>query len=141
MKGACEAVRLAASRSSAGLSGPEGAGSGRRFRSRRGIAARKGRNCRWPAGAKTREQNLDSCTCSYEGCPRRGKCCECLQYHLSHKQLPGCCFPPEVEKPTIGPLRDLCEFIPDRLLTPENPIPIVAPMPYWRAILSFSEWR
>jgi hypothetical protein len=25
-------------------------------------------------------------------------CCECLGYHLKSKQLPGCCFPPAVEK-------------------------------------------
>jgi hypothetical protein len=25
-------------------------------------------------------------------------CCECLAYHLSNKELPACCFPPEVEE-------------------------------------------
>jgi hypothetical protein len=25
-------------------------------------------------------------------------CCDCLQYHLKAKQLPGCCFPPEAER-------------------------------------------
>jgi hypothetical protein len=29
---------------------------------------------------------------------RKGLCCECLSYHLSSRQLPGCCFPPEVEE-------------------------------------------
>jgi hypothetical protein len=38
------------------------------------------------------------CTCTYPGCPRHGKCCECLAYHLAQQQLPGCCFPPNVEK-------------------------------------------
>ena len=38
------------------------------------------------------------CTCSYPGCPRQGVCCDCLEYHLKMKQLPGCCFPPEVER-------------------------------------------
>lgn len=42
--------------------------------------------------------NAKSCTCSYPGCPRHGLCCECLQYHLGMRQLPGCCFPPEVER-------------------------------------------
>jgi hypothetical protein len=42
--------------------------------------------------------NLASCACTYAGCPRRGKCCECLHYHLGHQELPGCCFPPEVER-------------------------------------------
>ena len=38
------------------------------------------------------------CTCSYPGCPRHGKCCDCLAYHLKMQQLPACCFPPAVEK-------------------------------------------
>ena len=42
--------------------------------------------------------NLGSCPCSYPGCPRKGTCCECLQHHLAHQELPGCCFPPEVER-------------------------------------------
>ncbi|MGB9687592.1 DUF6485 family protein [Thermogutta sp.] len=37
------------------------------------------------------------CTCSYDPCPRKGLCCECLQYHLKKRQLPGCCFPPAAE--------------------------------------------
>jgi len=44
------------------------------------------------------EADLKKCTCTYTSCDRRGICCECLQYHLPRKQLPGCCFPPEVEK-------------------------------------------
>jgi hypothetical protein len=39
------------------------------------------------------EQNLQSCNCSYPGCPRKGICCECISYHLSSKQ-----FPDDVEK-------------------------------------------
>lgn len=42
--------------------------------------------------------NKVKCTCTYPGCSRHGKCCECLDYHLRNKQLPACCFPPEVEK-------------------------------------------
>ena len=38
------------------------------------------------------------CSCSYPGCPRHAKCCECLAYHLAQKELPGCCFPPNVER-------------------------------------------
>jgi hypothetical protein len=40
--------------------------------------------------------NLENCTCGYEGCPRKGKCCECLSYHLADHELPACCFPPDV---------------------------------------------
>lgn len=44
------------------------------------------------------EQNLEHCNCSYEPCPRKGNCCECLQYHLQSRQLPGCCFSNEAER-------------------------------------------
>jgi hypothetical protein len=44
------------------------------------------------------KKNLDSCNCSYEGCPRKGKCCECLTYHRRNGQLPACYFPTDVEK-------------------------------------------
>ena len=44
------------------------------------------------------DSNMDKCSCTYSSCPRKGKCCECLQYHLSMDQLPGCAFPPEVER-------------------------------------------
>ena len=45
-----------------------------------------------------KEKNLVECGCSYPGCPKKGICCECIQQHLASKQLPGCCFPAEVEK-------------------------------------------
>jgi hypothetical protein len=44
------------------------------------------------------QTNLKNCNCTYSGCSKKGRCCECLQYHLSMSQLPACCFPPEVEK-------------------------------------------
>ena len=37
------------------------------------------------------EQLKKSCACTYD-CSRRGKCCECISYHLSMNQLPGCAF-------------------------------------------------
>jgi len=43
-------------------------------------------------------KNKSQCNCSYPGCPRKGKCCECLKYHLGRKELPACCFPDDVEK-------------------------------------------
>lgn len=45
-----------------------------------------------------KKENLKNCTCTYAGCDKTGMCCECIAYHLSARQLPGCCFPPEVEK-------------------------------------------
>ena len=41
--------------------------------------------------------NAASCNCSYDPCPRKGTCCECLSYHLRSRQLPGCCFPGDAE--------------------------------------------
>ncbi len=32
-----------------------------------------------------------NCSCTYD-CHRRGKCCDCIEYHLSMNQLPGCAF-------------------------------------------------
>jgi len=43
-------------------------------------------------------ENLDRCNCTYEPCPRKGICCECLAYHLKQRQLPGCCFPDVAER-------------------------------------------
>lgn len=43
-------------------------------------------------------ENTRHCNCTYEPCPRKGLCCECLQYHLSMQQLPACAFPTDVEK-------------------------------------------
>jgi hypothetical protein len=42
--------------------------------------------------------NDKRCTCTYPGCSRHGACCDCLAYHRAMRQLPGCFFPPEVEK-------------------------------------------
>ncbi len=39
-----------------------------------------------------------SCNCTYEACSRKGKCCDCISYHLQSDELPACCFPAEVEK-------------------------------------------
>jgi len=44
------------------------------------------------------EQNLLECTCTYTSCSKRGICCECIKYHRSKGEIPGCLFPKEVEK-------------------------------------------
>jgi Domain of unknown function (DUF6485) len=44
------------------------------------------------------KKNLVQCTCSYESCSRRGKCCECVAYHRRSNQIPGCFFTPEAER-------------------------------------------
>ena len=43
------------------------------------------------------KNNLDNCPCTYEGCPRKGICCECIKHHLNKEQLPACCFSKESE--------------------------------------------
>ncbi|MHA2398995.1 MAG: DUF6485 family protein [Promethearchaeota archaeon] len=37
------------------------------------------------------DERKNTCQCTYD-CHRRGKCCECLEHHLSMNQLPGCAF-------------------------------------------------
>lgn len=44
------------------------------------------------------DENLKNCPCSYPGCPRKGKCCQCIAHHRENGELPGCLFPQEVEK-------------------------------------------
>ncbi|MCL2111650.1 MAG: DUF6485 family protein [Clostridiales bacterium] len=41
--------------------------------------------------------NSMNCTCTYS-CPRRGKCCECLSYHLKSDAFPACFFSEAAEK-------------------------------------------
>ncbi len=43
-------------------------------------------------------KNNAVCTCTYTSCSRHGICCECIQYHLRSRELPGCCFSKEAEK-------------------------------------------
>lgn len=44
------------------------------------------------------EENLRGCNCTYEPCSRKGKCCDCLRYHLRMRELPACCFPGDAER-------------------------------------------
>ena len=44
------------------------------------------------------ENNLAYCNCTYEPCSRKGRCCECIRYHLAMKQLPACAFSADVER-------------------------------------------
>jgi hypothetical protein len=43
------------------------------------------------------KRNLATCTCTYEPCTRKGRCCECLAYHRASGELPGCLFTKEAE--------------------------------------------
>lgn len=62
-----------------------------------------------------KQQNMDRCTCSYDGCPRQGVCCECIAYHWNNKQLPGCLFPPEAERTYDRSLRKFIEVYKDQV--------------------------
>ncbi len=44
------------------------------------------------------KESKANCTCTYEPCPRKGICCQCITYHLASKELPACAFSPEVER-------------------------------------------
>ncbi|MBN2109249.1 MAG: hypothetical protein JW832_17605 [Deltaproteobacteria bacterium] len=46
----------------------------------------------------TADTNSASCTCTYASCSKRGKCCQCVQYHRANGELPGCLFPPDAER-------------------------------------------
>ena len=51
-----------------------------------------------PSACENLAENNKKCNCTYSGCSKHGKCCECLHFHLSMNQLPACCFPAEVER-------------------------------------------
>ena len=44
------------------------------------------------------KNNLAMCNCTYEPCPRKGKCCECMAYHRRSAELPACYFTREQER-------------------------------------------
>ena len=44
------------------------------------------------------QANMKQCNCTYEPCPRKGNCCECLHYHRRAGELPACYFPNDVER-------------------------------------------
>ncbi len=45
-----------------------------------------------------KEENLNECSCTYQGCPRKGICCECIKYHWKMNELPACFFSERAEK-------------------------------------------
>ncbi len=45
-----------------------------------------------------KEQHLSKCKCTYDPCSKKGMCCECLQFHLKMRELPGCCFSEGAER-------------------------------------------
>jgi hypothetical protein len=67
-------------------------------RARPGAVIRKSEETSTMTDCANREKNLARCTCTYMACGNRAACCECLHSHLAKHQLPGCCFPANVEK-------------------------------------------
>ena len=59
--------------------------------------------------------NTKPCACTYSGCSKNGKCCECLAYHLAMRELPACCFPPDVEKTYDRSFRKFIETWSERV--------------------------
>ncbi len=47
---------------------------------------------------KNYQDNMAKCNCSYEPCPRKGYCCECIAYHKKMGELPACFFSNKVER-------------------------------------------
>ena len=45
----------------------------------------------------SKTKNMDACTCTYEPCSRKGRCCECVTYHRRMGELPGCFFSKQAE--------------------------------------------
>jgi len=57
------------------------------------------------------KENLENCPCTYPGCSKKGKCCDCIKYHKERGELPACFFSEEAEK-TYD--RSIEKFIQDR---------------------------
>ncbi|MDD1776595.1 MAG: DUF6485 family protein [Candidatus Helarchaeota archaeon] len=60
------------------------------------------------------ERNHDRCGCTYNSCTKRGKCCECIQSHWKNGELPGCLFPPELEKTYDRSLKAFINYWKDK---------------------------
>jgi hypothetical protein len=42
--------------------------------------------------------NATTCSCTYEPCPRKGLCCDCVSYHRASGEVPGCFFDEKAER-------------------------------------------
>lgn len=58
-----------------------------------------------------KNSNMQGCNCTYEPCPRKGVCCECITYHRRMNQLPACYFSTAAEKSYDRSIR---RFIQDK---------------------------
>jgi hypothetical protein len=60
------------------------------------------------------KENLKHCTCSYTSCSKRGICCDCIKSHRAQGELPGCYFPPDVEKTGERSIEKFAELVKER---------------------------
>jgi hypothetical protein len=60
------------------------------------------------------EANLAKCNCTYEPCSRKGRCCECISYHLKMDELPACVFPPELERTYDRSFKRFAKWVNER---------------------------
>ncbi|MCD6501016.1 hypothetical protein J7L01_00280 [bacterium] len=44
-----------------------------------------------------KEINLENCNCTYP-CDKKGRCCECIEYHRKRGELPACYFTADEER-------------------------------------------
>lgn len=61
-----------------------------------------------------KEKNLKNCSCTYPGCDKKGICCECLEFHLKNRELPGCCFTKEAEKSYDRSFEKFAELVKEK---------------------------
>jgi hypothetical protein len=59
------------------------------------------------------KENIENCPCTYAGCDKKGKCCDCLKFHLDNGELPGCCFPKDVEATYDRSFKKFAELVND----------------------------
>lgn len=45
-----------------------------------------------------KNSTLKTCACTYEPCSRKGVCCDCVAYHRTSGELPGCYFTAAAER-------------------------------------------
>ncbi len=64
---------------------------------------------------ENRTENLKICNCTYDPCPRKGKCCECIRYHRKTGELPACLFPDEIEKTYDRSIKRFVEYYKDKV--------------------------
>ena len=47
---------------------------------------------------KQESNTTKRCNCTYNPCPRKGICCDCIAYHLRNRELPACVFSADAER-------------------------------------------